>query len=114
MYSFGDIVLIRFPFSDIETLKKRPGFVLSRIRFSSKMHLYIIAMITSKTDTIKLNGDVKIGFWEKAGLLHPSQVRLAKIATLEDEIIERQIGTITKDDMENIQESFKKIFKEIL
>lgn len=43
-------------------------------------------MVTSKMDNLKLKGDLKINDWEKASLLHPSLIRLCKIATIESEI----------------------------
>lgn len=114
MYSFGDLVLIKFPFSDLETSKKRPGLVLAKIDFSTRMQLLIVAMITSKLDVIKLKGDVKLKSWQEVGLLHPSIVRLSKIATLEAEVIEKKIGAIANEDLKKVQDNFKSIFKELI
>ena len=114
MYSFGDIVLVRFPFTNLESSKKRPGLVLARIDFSTSVQLYIIAMITSKMDTVKLKGDIKVKLWKEAGLLHPSLVRLSKIATLESEIIEKKMGHFRKEDLVSIKLNFGRIFKELV
>lgn len=114
MYSFGDVVLIKFPFTDLETSKKRPGFVLAKIDLSSKMQLLIVAMVTSKLDVLKLKGDVRLKSWQEVGLLHPSVVRLSKIATLETDIIERKIGSVAQDDLKKIYANFKIVFKELL
>ncbi len=77
MISFGDVVLVKFHFSNLESTKKRPGLVLGRIDFSVHLQLYIIAMITSKLDTVKLKGDVKLKIYSSArysGLLFLSSI----------------------------------------
>lgn len=114
MFSFGDIVLVRFPFTNLESAKKRPGLVLARIDFSTDIQLYIIAMVTSKLDTVKLKGDVQVKLWKETGLLHPSLVRLSKLATLESEIIEKKMGHFHKEDLAAIKLNFRKIFKELV
>ncbi len=114
MVSFGDVVLVKFPFSNLESSKKRPGLVLAQIELSSEIQLVIIAMITSKLDTLKLKGDVKLKRWKETGLLHPSIVRISKIATLDSEIIQRKMGQIQKEDLAAIRLNFKKIFKDLI
>lgn len=51
------IVVVKFPFSDLANTKKRPALVLKVIPYTSKHSLLQIAMITSKIDSPEINGD---------------------------------------------------------
>jgi mRNA interferase MazF len=94
----ADIVLVRFPFTDLENSKKRPALVLKTIPYSSKLKLVQIAMITSQIDLPEVEGDYLIQDWKKIGLLHPSKLRLSKIATIEGELIQSQLGALSPKD----------------
>jgi hypothetical protein len=43
-------------------------------------------MITSQVEALALDGDVLLGDWEAAGLLHPSLLRVGKLATIDEEL----------------------------
>lgn len=43
----GDVVLVRFPNSDLQTYKKRPALVVQRDGLSTRIPQRIIALITS-------------------------------------------------------------------
>lgn len=85
----GDVILVRFPFSDIETTKKRPALVLTESMRSPRNLLVTVAMITSQIEALRLEGDVLLGNWQEAGLLHPSLLRMAKVATVDGDLVDR-------------------------
>lgn len=107
----GSIVLVRFPFTSLEQAKKRPALVLSFVRHSAKIQLVTFAMITSKLDGFDLDGDVKVKDWERAKLLHPSLVRLSKVATADVELIEREIGALAEGDQKEVSKAFRKLYR---
>lgn len=107
----ADIVLVKFPFSDLESSKKRPALVLSHTTVSSGIELVTIAMITSRIDGIKLSGDYKVKKWEDAGLLFPSLIRLSKIATIESDLIDKNLGKLAPADIKAIKSAFKSCFQ---
>jgi mRNA interferase MazF len=74
----GEVVLIRFPFAELATTKKRPALVLARTTRSPRNRLVTLAMITSQVEALRLLGDVVLVDWKAAGLLHPSLLRMAK------------------------------------
>jgi mRNA interferase MazF len=106
----GDIVLVKFPFANLENAKKRPALLLKTTKVSSKGHLMTIAMITSKIEGLDLDGDVVLDEWQKAKLLHPSLVRLAKIATIDSELIERKLGRLSSVDHEQVGRVFSRLY----
>ncbi len=46
-YSFGDIVLVPFPFTDQSTVKKRPAVIVSSNAYNKKKPDIIIMAVTS-------------------------------------------------------------------
>ncbi|MCC6846917.1 MAG: type II toxin-antitoxin system PemK/MazF family toxin [Deltaproteobacteria bacterium] len=108
----GDVALVRFPFTDVATTKKRPALVLSATTRSPRYRLVTLAMITSQTDALKLEGDVVVEAWEVAGLLHPSLLRLAKIATIDAELVDKTIGRLSTRDLRAAREAFRRVFSD--
>ena len=107
----GDVVLVKFPFANLETAKKRPALVLGAVEVSRRGRLVTIAMITSRTEGIRIEGDVLLEEWESARLLHPSLVRLSKVATVDGELIERTLGTLLNGDRARVARAFGKLFR---
>lgn len=106
----GDIALVRFPFTELAAAKKRPALVLAQTLRSPRNRLATVAMITSQVDALKLDGDVLLGDWKAAGLLHPSLLRLAKVATIDVELIDKVIGKLSSSDLEAARAAFHRLF----
>ena len=108
-YSFPDIVLVSFPFTDQITSKKRPILILNTSDFSKHTGLIIVGMITSTLAPL-WPGDYILKEWEKCGLLHPSKIRLGKIATLEMDIVLKKLGSPPSPEIQKIKKIFKNVF----
>lgn len=108
--AIGDLVLVKFPFTNLNTEKKRPALVLAEVPFAKSLDLLVVALVTSKLDGLKLRGDVRLKDWEGANLLHASLVRLSKIATLEAELIDKKIGSLSSADRKTVKAVFQDIF----
>ena len=81
-------------------------------------------MITSQIESLKLAGgqlpayefdvrviaDVLLSDWQAAGLLHPSLLRLAKIATVDEDLVEKTIGSLSRPDREAARRAFRQGF----
>ena len=85
-YSFGQIVLLHFPFTDGLSVKKRPALV---IRDTNDGDL-IVCRITSKI--YRSEFDIEVPDWGECGLLLPSVIRTHKIATLDASLVQRVMG----------------------
>jgi mRNA interferase MazF len=93
-FSFGDIVLLKFPFSDSKTFKRRPALIINDLDDGD----IIVCRITSQIYQTKY--DILIKDWKKSGLKLPSVIRIHKIATLEKDMVDVTMGQIdiaTKD-----------------
>jgi mRNA-degrading endonuclease toxin of MazEF toxin-antitoxin module len=106
----GDVVLVRFPFADLATTKKRPALVLTATTRSPRYRLATLAMITSQVEALKLEGDVALKDWKAAGLLHPSLLRLAKVATVDAELVDKTIGKLSTGDLGAARQAFRRVF----
>ncbi len=84
---------------------------MHQVALSHQERLVTIAMITSKIDGFKIEGDCSIKDWQKTGLLHPSLVRLSKLATVDGQLINKKLGGLTNGDLQTVQKSFNRIFK---
>jgi mRNA interferase MazF len=104
-YRRGDVVLVRFVFSDETGAKRRPAVVISTNDYHQSRQETIIAAITSNADHL-LAGDYRISNWKAAGLLFPS-VATAIIRTIKQAMIERRLGAMAPTDMQAIEEKLR-------
>lgn len=89
------VVVVPFPFVDRKHAKRRPALVLSHEEFNRVGHS-ILTMVTTKAHH-PWPGDVSIGDVGSAGLQVACIVRL-KIFTLDNRLIERQLGQLSEHD----------------
>lgn len=105
VYQPGDVVLITFPFTHLKKTKKRPALVLLNVGDGD----VLVARITSKiTNT---NFDITINEWKKIGLLLSSIVRIHKLGTIEESVIEKKIGVLDRSDWMRVCETVSKLFQ---
>ena len=97
-FSFGEIVLLKFPYTDGLTFKRRPALVINDFNDGD----IIVCRVTSQI--YNTSQDVAIENWEQSGLKLPSVVRVHKIATLEREMVEIVMGKIDEPLKAKIKE----------
>jgi len=91
----GDVILVRFPNSDLKTYKKRPALVVQADGLATGLPQKIIALITSN---ISRTGVTRVHFQHQSkegrsmGLLSDSVVVTDNLATVLDREIEKTIG----------------------
>ncbi len=97
-----DVVVVPFPFTDRRAAKRRPALIVSSANFNRAHEQSILAMITSAGSDWP--SDVKIQGWREAGLNVPCRVRF-KFFTLDDTLIVRKLGTLSKRDGEAVKQA---------
>ena len=105
-YKPGDIVLVEFSFTNGTGSKKRSALIISSDDYNKNRQEVIVTAITSNIERV-LFGDTSIDDWKDAGLLYPSLVT-GIIRTIKSSMINRKLGTLTKQDFENVQETLEK------
>lgn len=98
----GDVVLVRFPFTDLTGASQRPALVISDDPYHQTTADIIIALITGRLSTAHRAGDHTILEWQNAGLLKPSKVR-ARLATIDGGIVVRALGHMPASDMSGFE-----------
>lgn len=101
-FETGDVVLIRFPFSDLRSKKKRPALVVSPSDFQLLHDDVVLLAITSQAQS---DESLRIGEWEAAGLPKPSWVK-PNVGTFSIELIEKRIGALSQEDSKAVQSTF--------
>jgi len=106
-YAAGDIVLLRFPFTDASGSKRRPALVL----LDTGDDDIVVARVTGQLSTS--SPDVTLNEWQQAGLLLPSVVRLHKVATLKRSLIDNKLGRLAPDDWSRVVLALRQICKSL-
>ena len=106
-YNVGDIVLVKFPFTNLKKAKKRPVLV---IKSSTQLNDIICLQITSKDDQKSLM-HIKQNDLRESIFSVESYVKYDKCFTLNEEVIDKKIGCVTELFLKNLVERFcKEIF----
>lgn len=108
MFSFGTIVLIPFPFTDLTSSKVRPALIISKE--NKKLEDVVVAFISSKIvpHQLTINKDDKI--FSESGLKISSTIRFDKIATLSKKIILGELGYISQEYLQSRKSIFLENF----
>lgn len=96
-YSFGDVVLVPFPFTDQITVKKRPAVIVSSNAYNRRRPEIVIMAVTSQIHGSSYFGDVPIQKWQHAGLLKPSLIKPI-LTTVEKGLVLRRMGRMADGD----------------
>jgi mRNA interferase MazF len=107
-YSFGDVVLVPFPFTDQSAAKRRPSVVISASNYNRERPDVIIMAITSQMRPAGTTFDVQIQEWKEARLLKPSVIKPI-IATIEQSLILRRFGRLRARDQDLLQQTLATI-----
>lgn len=93
----GDVVLVAFPFTDLTSTKQRPAMVMSARWFNEKPeHDCVLVAITSVIPSRLARDEIRIadGDLKNAGLVKPSIVRVGKLFTLNQTLIQKRLGKL--------------------
>jgi mRNA interferase MazF len=107
-YSFGDVVLVPFPFTDQTATKKRPAVVVSSDGYNKARPDIILMAITGHLSDYPRIGEVVVSDWKKAGLLKTSTIKPI-LTTIEKTLIIRTLGQLRQPDHFAIMDALRMI-----
>ena len=99
-YSKNDIILVRYPFSDLSGSKVRPAVVVSASHVSQDI---FIVPLTSKTTPL-VAGEFVLSDWVAAGLNVSTAVKRG-LYTVHQSLVVTIIGKLTDADIEQLEQS---------
>ncbi len=111
-YRRGDVVLVQFPFSGGGATKKRPALVVQCDRNNDRLANVIIAMISSNTALVGVEPtqffiDINTIEGKTAGLISNSVVKCENLFTIEQKLVLRPLGKLTRTGMVKVDECLK-------
>ncbi|MEL6903649.1 MAG: type II toxin-antitoxin system PemK/MazF family toxin [Cyanobacteria bacterium J06606_4] len=101
-YSKHDIVLVRYPFSDLSSSKVRPAVVVSSPHSSQDI---LVTPLTSKTGSLRA-GEFALAEWSAAGLNVETAVKRV-VYTVHERLVLKVIGKLTDVDSQQLEQSLK-------
>lgn len=91
----GNIVVIRFPFSDFSSFKRRPALVLAAPKGNDSILCQITSKRTRDSYAIPIGNDA----FEEGSLKKPSNIRPNKLFTAENSTILYKAGKLEKQKL---------------
>lgn len=104
LHSFGDVVLVPFPFTDQSGAKKRPAVIVSSSGYHASRRDLVIMAITSQVRQSLGFGEAMVADWQAAGLIRPSVLK-SVFTTIEQGLVIRSMGKFSAADLHTLRES---------
>ncbi|MEL6488450.1 MAG: type II toxin-antitoxin system PemK/MazF family toxin [Cyanobacteria bacterium J06621_3] len=101
-YSKYDVILVRYPFSDLSSSKVRPAVIVNAPHPSQDI---IITPLTSKTRSL-FPGEFVLSEWAKAGLNVTTAVKRG-LYTVHNRLALKRIGQLMDADIKQLEQSLQ-------
>jgi mRNA interferase MazF len=101
-YSEHDVILVRYPFSDLSSSKVRPAVIVSTSHPSQDI---IITPLTSKTSSL-LEGEFILSEWAGVGLNVSTAVKRG-VYTVYGGLVIKILGQLTDIDVQQLKQSLR-------
>lgn len=102
-YSKNEVVLVRYPYSDLTASKVRPAAIVGI--FSSSPD-YLIVPLTSRNDRLA-EGEFLLTDWRGAGLNLPTVIKRG-IYTIHERLVLKSVGSLSEGDASELSQSLRK------
>jgi mRNA interferase MazF len=98
------VVVVEVPFSDLSGTKRRPALIVSAEKFHRALPDLIVCPISSQARFYRRPGpgDCPLRDWRRAGLRHPSTVRISKLLAVDKQTVKRKLGALKPDDLASV------------
>ncbi len=96
----NDVILVRYPFTDLSNSKVRPAVVVNSPHASNDL---FILPLTSKTAGL-LDGEFLLADWHAAGLNIPTALKRG-LYTVHQTLVVKHVGRLTQLDAKQLEHS---------
>lgn len=90
----GDVVLLRFPFSDLSSSKQRPVLVLSKASYNRASPDLVVCAITSNLANAAHSVYLEQEDMESGTLPKPSRVKVDKVFCASKDLVRKRVGRV--------------------
>jgi len=101
-FSKNEVILVRYPFSDLTAAKVRPAVVVGATHPHDD---YLIVPLTSRTGNLYAD-EFALADWQAAGLNLPSAVKRG-IYTIHGSLVLKSVGQLSARDMRHVEQSLR-------
>lgn len=110
----GDVVLIKFPFTDLSSTKVRPALIISNENYNADQEDIVLILITSNisrlsSDDCLLNPSNPE--FKNTGLKQASAFRVGKIQTLNKKLINSKLGFVGPNTLREIERRLRNLLQ---
>ena len=107
-HSFGEVVLVPFPFTDQSGAKKRPAVIVSGSAYNASRRDLVIMAITSQVRQPLGFAEALINDWQSAGLIKASVLKPV-FTTIEQGLVVRTMGKLSAGDLRALRETVAQV-----
>jgi len=107
-YSFGDVVLVPFPFTEHTTSKKRPAIIVSSSDYNINRPDLVLIAVTSQVREPAPFGDTALIHWAVAGLIKPSVIKPI-FTTIEKSLAIKRLGLLAEEDEQTLRDLLQEV-----
>ena len=101
----GDVVLIPVPFTDLSSQKRRPVIVISTSSYNRTTTDVIVVAMTSSPAAASYSFRVTSADLVEGSLNRPGTVRVDKIYTLAQAIIQKKFGKVSRAILDRVRQT---------
>jgi len=101
-YSKNEVILVRYPFSDLSSSKVRPAVVVGVPHISKDL---LITPLTSKVGSL-LDGEFVRFEWAEAGLNTITALKRG-LYTVQRNLVIKELGRLGSEDAEQLEQSLR-------
>lgn len=106
----GEVLVLPFPFTDREAIKRRPALVISDSQAFNLPSGHLVAAMITSADHHPWPLDTPIENLDAAGLSHESVVRM-KLFTLDARLVLRRAGALAPRDWQNVRRQLQTLLQ---
>jgi mRNA interferase MazF len=102
MYRPGAVVLVNFPFTDLQSSKVRPALVLSS-RGDDVIILGIFSRVPDQIRESWIKVDSRLDGFSQTGLKKTSIIKTEKITVIHNTLVRKQLGALPVELLEQVR-----------
>ncbi len=110
----GTVVLIRYPFTDLSSIKVRPALVISNDNYNANQDDVVFLLITSNISRISPDDyvlETTNPEFKNTGLSQASAFRMGKIVTLKNNLLKRELGIAGPNTLKEIEKRLRNLLQ---
>lgn len=108
-HSFGEVVLVPFPFTDQSGAKKRPAVIVSSSGYHAGQRDLVIMAITGQVRQPLGFAEALVADWQAAGLIKQSVLKPV-FTTIEQGLVLRSLGRLSDTDLRSLRVVVAQVF----